>query len=268
MPKIKPEDDAVQELKGLHLYHAGWSNCSMRVRMTLEEKKLPWISHHLDTRAGEHVTPEFFSINPNGLVPVLVHDGDVWIESVDIIRYLDDTYPEPRLTPTDSRQLSKFEGWVKLAAAIHVSAVKTYVYSSRSNDKHRKSATALARYRNLQSNTELLAFHAKCSSEQGFSAADRAHAEDLLHDAFAKLDSCLGKQRWLTGENFSLADIVWAPLHFTLEQAGFSSSAYTNVTAWAQAIATRPGFQEAVVDWFDGPPHTKSRTMGRPHEPV
>jgi len=253
MPKISSPNAALAEMKGLHLYHAGWSNCSMRVRMTLEEKKLRWMSHHLNTRLGEHITAEYFSINPNGLVPTLVHDGDVWIESCDIIRYLDDTFPEPRLTPRDDRQLLELTRWLELASAIHVKAVKTYIYASRPANNRRKSSAALERYHELQTNEELLAFHERNSSEEGFSELDRANAESTLHETFTELDSCLSESRWLCGENFTLADITWVPLHYTLERAGFSFAPFANVMSWARAINDRPCFQKAVVEWFDGP---------------
>lgn len=266
MPRITPRNDAVRDLKGLHLYHAGWSNCSMRVRMTLEEKGLHWIGHHLNTRIGEHITPEYFGINPNGLVPALVHDGEVWIESCDIIRYLDDLYPEPRLTPTDEKKIARLTEWLSLAATIHVAAVKTYIYATRPRDKRRKTPDELERYRSLQTNTELLAFHARNSSEDGISEADRARAEYLLHDAFAKLDTYLGQHRWLVGDDFTLADITWVPLHFTLARAGFSFSPHENVMTWARTIAERPSFQKAVVEWFEGPTEAEARIIGRPIE--
>ena len=90
MPRVETKNEVARALTGFHLYHAGWSNCSMRVRMVLEEKGQEWISHHFDTRKGEHISPEYFGIHPKGLVPALVHDGEVWIESNDIIDYLDD----------------------------------------------------------------------------------------------------------------------------------------------------------------------------------
>jgi hypothetical protein len=94
---VTPTNNSVTELTGLHLYHADMSNCSMRVRMVLKEKNLPWTSHHLDLRKKEAVTPEYFGIHPQGLVPTLVHDGVVHIESNDIIEYLDATFPDPPL---------------------------------------------------------------------------------------------------------------------------------------------------------------------------
>jgi len=222
--------------------------------MTLEEKGLSWTSHHLDTRAGEHITPEYFGINPNGLVPTLVHDGDVWIESHDIIRYLDDTFPEPRLTPSGEPELLSLSEWTSLASTIHVDAVKTYIYSSRPKNRRQKTGAELKRYSELQTNEELLAFHARSSSEEGFSEEDRENAEQLLHDAFSRLDSYLGEHRWLAGDDFSLADITWIPLHYTLERAGFSFDRHAKLKAWAKEIAKRPSFQNTVVKWFDGPP--------------
>lgn len=234
--------------------------------MTLEEKNLPWISHHLNTRTGEHITPEYFGINPNGLVPALVHDGDVWIESCDIIRYLDDNFPQARLTPTDDKQLAELSEWLSLASKIHVSAVKTYIYASRPRGKRRKTSVELERYRKLQTNEELLAFHAKSSSDGGISEADRAEAEILLHDAFARLDARLDEHRWLVGDDFTLADITWIPLHYTLKRAGLSFSAHAHVMNWARAIADRRSFQKAVVEWFDGPREAGTSTSSGPGE--
>jgi glutathione S-transferase len=88
MPVVTPSNEEVLGYRGLHLFHSGVSNCSMRVRMVLEEKSLDWESHHLNILQKEHITPEYFGINPNGLVPTLVHDGVVIIESDDIIDYI------------------------------------------------------------------------------------------------------------------------------------------------------------------------------------
>src|SRR5262249_15603114 len=101
---VEPTNKSVTELKGLHLFHADISNCSMRVRMALAEKALPWTSHHLDLRKKETVTPEYFGIHPKGLVPTLVHDGVVHIESNEIIEYLDETFPDPPLQPRADRE--------------------------------------------------------------------------------------------------------------------------------------------------------------------
>jgi len=48
MPIYRPDGPAIASLKGLHIYHAGISNGSMRVRLLAEEKALDWTSHAID----------------------------------------------------------------------------------------------------------------------------------------------------------------------------------------------------------------------------
>ena len=254
MPLVEPTSLLVKEFTGLHLFHAGWSNCSMRVRMVLEEKHLDWTSHHMDLRAGEHITPEYFGIHPKGLVPALVHDGDVWIESGDIIRYLDATFPQSPLTPPSAEGRVLLDRWAALASQIHVQAIKTYIYCTRAKPKVAESLQGSEEYRKLQKDPELLKFHERRFGEAGFGDEDKKEAEDIIHAAFSELDDHLERSRWLAGDDFSLADIVWIPLYYTLARAGLRIDCHEHVHRWSEAIEKRPSYQLAVVQWYDGPP--------------
>ena len=172
MGVITPTNKEVVDFKGLHLFHAGVSNCSMRVRLTLEEKKLPWTSHHVDLFKKENLTAEYFGINPKGLVPVLVDDGVVITESDDIIDHLDQKFPIPSLRPTTDSGLEEMYRWMKLAVNNHIGAVKTYIYFHQVQGKMSQSNEQKAAYRKLQTDTELLDFHSKSNSEQGFTQQD------------------------------------------------------------------------------------------------
>ena len=88
----------------LELYHNNISVCAQKVRIVLAEKNLAWTEHHLSLARGEQLTPEFKALNPRGVVPVLVHDGNVIVESSVICAYLDDVFPDPPLTPKDPVQ--------------------------------------------------------------------------------------------------------------------------------------------------------------------
>ena len=231
MAIVTPTNKEVLDYKGLHLYHADLSNCSMRVRITLEKKGLSWVSHHLDITKGEHITPEYFGNNPNGVVPTLVHDGVVLIESNDIINYLDDTFPEPPLKPTGKQELAELQEWLRLAGSIHLHAVKTFIYARKMAAKMRKSAEEQKRYRELQTNEELLAYHAKINSEEGLTPHDIDAAENTLRECFAKVEQALTDHKWLVGDAFSLADISWIPLHFTLVGTMYSFEKYPKIVA-------------------------------------
>src|ERR1043166_10260290 len=85
----------------IELYHDNLSVCAQKVRIVLAEKNLPWTNHHRNLAAAEHLTPEFKKMNPRGVVPVLVHDGNVIVESSVICSYLDEAFPNPPLMPKD-----------------------------------------------------------------------------------------------------------------------------------------------------------------------
>ncbi len=245
---VTPTNKDVTEFEGLHLYHGGMSNCSMRVRMTLEEKGLPWTSHHLDLRKAENITPEYFGIHPKGLVPTLVHDGVVIIESTDIIDYLDETFTDPPLRPRDEAEAAKMLEWMRLAAENHIH-VKTYMFARQIGKRMAKSEAELATYRRLQNNTELLEFHEENSSDEGLSDERVAESARILNDCFSTAERELGQHEWLVGDSFTLADITWVPLYVTLNNASFSFDAYPNVVRWKDAVRARPSFQKAVLAW-------------------
>src|ERR1700751_4356790 len=85
--------------KGVHVLHFMGSSCSQKLRIFLNLKGIRWESHLVDLFHNENFQPWFLGINPRGLVPVLVHDGAVHIESNDIIQYLEQKFPTPKLIP-------------------------------------------------------------------------------------------------------------------------------------------------------------------------
>lgn len=85
----------------LKLYTLSRSSASYRVRIALNLKKLPYESIPKALLKGEHRTPEYLAVNPQGLLPALEIDGVVLSQSLAIIEYLDERYPDPRLLPAD-----------------------------------------------------------------------------------------------------------------------------------------------------------------------
>jgi len=57
MPVLSTDAPEITARKGIHLYLAGMSNCSMRVRLALEEKGLKWVSHEVDLGTQENIQP-------------------------------------------------------------------------------------------------------------------------------------------------------------------------------------------------------------------
>ncbi len=246
MAVVIPTNKSVESLQGLHLYHGAISNCSMRVRMTLIEKGLDWTSHHIDLKKKENITDEYFGINPNGLVPTLVDNGVVHIESNEIIDYLDETYPEPSLRASKNAEMME---WLRLAGSIHVPAIKPYVYATKMANKIKKSAEEEAKYAALQTNDELKEFHEKHKGVNQFTDDDLAKSEAILAECFGKLEKALAGNQWIMGDKYTLADISWIPVHFVLVGCGYSFDPYPNIVRWAEDFRAKPSFQEGVLKW-------------------
>lgn len=81
------------------LYTFFRSSTSYRMRIALAYKGLEHESHFVNLPKMKHREEAYRTLNPQGLVPVLVDEGKVLIQSMAIIEYLDEVYPEPPLMP-------------------------------------------------------------------------------------------------------------------------------------------------------------------------
>ena len=106
----------------LELYHNDMSTCAQKVRATLAEKDLAWDGQDLNLRTGEQHKPQFLKLNPRGVVPVLVHDGNVIVESNIIMEYVEDAFPDTkRLMPKSALEKAAVRNSLqRLDTALHL----------------------------------------------------------------------------------------------------------------------------------------------------
>ncbi|MBT5536631.1 hypothetical protein HOK31_26445, partial [Candidatus Poribacteria bacterium] len=97
---------------------------SQKVRFCLAEKGLEWKDTILDSRKSEQLQPEYLKLNPNGLVPTLVHDGNVIIDSSVILEYLDEVFPEIAMVPTDVVKRAWCRKWLRYFEEIPTPAIR------------------------------------------------------------------------------------------------------------------------------------------------
>lgn len=83
----------------MELYHSPNSAASQKVRLVLYEKRLPFEERVIDLLSGGQFQPDYVAINPEAVVPSLVDDGKVLVESTLIVEYLEDRYPARPLRP-------------------------------------------------------------------------------------------------------------------------------------------------------------------------
>ena len=144
----------------LELYHAHISTCSQKVRLCLAEKGLAWTSHPIEFATGEHLTPAYLALNPNGVVPTLVHDGRPVIDSSVICEYLEEIAPDDgtALMPRDAYGRARVRAWLRYieevpTAAIRVPVVQRAVSQGMASDERRAARAATSRRRRCARDT-------------------------------------------------------------------------------------------------------------------
>ncbi|MDH3443410.1 MAG: glutathione S-transferase family protein [Deltaproteobacteria bacterium] len=196
----------------LTLYHGVTSTCSKRVRITFAEKELDWESVHLDLAKRENLDPEYLKLNPNGVVPTLVHDGRVLYESNMIIEYLDEVFPHRPLRPADPYDRARMRVWMdRIEHVLHrnINTV-SWIRQGRYKRFEGMSEQALQAVLDSQATEEKRAILKK-RLEDGVSEDEAAFAEARVAEVLDEMESQLQDRPWLCGNNLSLADISVAP---------------------------------------------------------
>jgi maleylpyruvate isomerase len=101
----------------MKFYEAVVSSAAFRVRIALALKGLSYESVVFDLRANQHLTEEYRRVNPIRAVPSLeLAPGQALFESMAIIEYLEETYPEPPLLPADPLARARVRAMAQLVA--------------------------------------------------------------------------------------------------------------------------------------------------------
>lgn len=252
MPIIDPEDKTLKDLRGLHLWHGGLSSCSQRVRIVLAEKGLDWESHVVDMAAGEHARAAYQAINPKGLVPAMVDDGAVLIESIDIIDHLDRRAPEPPMRPADPAEAATMTAWLAKADAAQ-GDLKLLSHEFLFQATHKRAPDNLATFLAGHRNEALAAFHREFHSEAGFPREKVAAAVARTDDGFRELDAALAGADWLVGGRLTLADVAWMPNVHRMALMDWPFERYPNLSHWKERIEALPCYRQGLVEWEPSP---------------
>lgn len=193
------------------------SSASYRVRIALNLKGLEHaqFTHHL--RRGDQRSAAYLALNPQGLVPALTWDEAVLTQSLAIVEYLEEAYPEPALLPVDPLDRARVRALAQIVAC----------------DIHPLNNLRVLEYLRRDA----------CMTE----AAVRQWYGHWVHEGFSAFEALLASDRrtgeFCHGASPTLADVCLVPQVANARNFLIDLSAYPLLAA----IADRAARQEAFV---------------------
>jgi maleylpyruvate isomerase len=202
----------------LHGYFRSSASYRVRIALNLKGLRAEHLSHHL--RKGEQRAPAFLAINPQGLVPALQSDGgDVLIQSLAIIEWLDETHPEPPLLPKDSLRRAKVRAFAQALAC----------------DTHPvQNLKVLARLRELGLPEDKVTEWAAWANREGLAACEKLIANEPGPFCF--------------GDKPTLADLCLVPQLANARRFGVDVSVFPRLLKAETAAKAMQAFADAAPD--------------------
>jgi ganglioside-induced differentiation-associated protein 1 len=238
----------VKTWKGLHLLHFSGSSCSQKVRILLREKGLEYVSHPINLARHEHVSPWYLGINPRGVVPVLVHDGVVHIESNDILSYLDGLPSEAApFFPQSEEERAIVDASLRLEDQLHFALREVtmgFIFPKRLAQKpqdvlekyRRDGADDPARLKEISWWQDY--------ADQGVTADQARAAVQSFRTAFDGLERQLADNEWLIGTRISVLELAWFISMNRVAMGGYPLQIHPRLYALYKRLLARPSFAQ------------------------
>ncbi len=242
--------DSIKEPTMIELYYYQNSVCSQRVLMTLAEKEIDdWTAHPLDLFKGEQANPEYLKLNPKAQVPTLAHEGQIIRESSIICEYLDAISPTNPIKPTDSAKYSQMREWIKEADEAGFQGVGSLSFATVFREELLKK-TEEERNKLWAEQTDISrTYRQKSCFKDGLNSPYAIIALAAWERIFGDLENTLSDDRnWIMGNQFTLADINYAPLVARLEVIGLIDiwlDRRIKTTQWWNRVKARTSFINA-----------------------
>jgi len=250
----------------LTLYHAPTAVCAAKARVVLAEKSLKFESHMINLHLGDQFRPEYLKLNPNAVVPTLVHDGNVLIESTVICEYLDDAFADWPLRPANALGRARVHLWTKKEDSIHDTInTMTATMIFRHDLLQKSPAEREARYAKMPDPARREKW--RRMMDEGLNSPIVSDALNRLGRHFTNMDKALMRQQWLVGDQVTLADTGLFSFFYRLEMlecAGLWREHFPRVSAWYERAKARPSFKEAIIGYIPASDHEKYSAITKP----
>lgn len=248
------------------------SHCSQKVRLALAEKHVAYTNHFVDIEMRlQNFEPEYLRLNPKGVVPTLVHGDHVVTDSAKIIRYIDEAFEGPMLSPQDVDERRRMDDWIDLQDRLRIRELTFGSMEGPMGFALRKISMPMRKRKLLRlrrANPDLTEIYdAKIEDLVKWrasiaSAQEVADARKEMGTALDHVDGQLVDSSFLAGENYSLADLAWTSIFARLRMLGLDDSFWSGelrprIAAYYDRLRARPSFDKAGM--WEGPPAPDAR---------
>ncbi|MCB1878281.1 MAG: maleylacetoacetate isomerase [Chromatiales bacterium] len=209
-------------MAGIQLYDHWRSSSAFRVRIALNYKDVEYVAISVDPAAGEADQAAYRAVNPMGSVPTLVDGERVFTQSLAIIEYLDDAFPEPPLLPHSARDRAHARAMAQMIAS----------------DVQPMNCGRVKRY---------LAEHNGLTEEQWLQ-----WSRHWIREGLNALEVCLRKDlaagSFLMGDSPTIADCCLIPELYNARQVGLDVSDLGGLLEVEARCMELPAFRDALPE--------------------
>ena len=229
----------------LELYTTPQSTCSQKVRTALAEKGLDWTMRHVALDRDENLTERYLAMNPNGVVPTLVHDGVVVIDSTVITEYLEDVFPTPALRPVAPGPLAHMRAWRAYIDEVPTKAIRPPSFNAFLVQRYARLSEE--QFQTAAASRPLRKHFYQHMGRTGFDQPAIDEALDDLRATLERMDRALRDGPFICGEMFTLADISLTPTIVRMEDLSLTHmwADLPRISDWYGRIQSRPSFAAA-----------------------
>ncbi len=247
----------------IELYHWEPNGSWLKPLIALHEKSLPFRSHYVDVLSfaqygADLPTPSRETqLNQEGEGPVLIHEGRQITESLFMLEYLDDAFPEKSLRPADAHGQARILAWARFINEIFMPAANTL--GCKAYLAPQLQGRDVAELERVLSRIPM-----KFVADAWRLAFTDGYAPELLEDSHRKvalsvkrIEDALATSQWLVDDAYSLADIdAFAICNSlsTLTPDIVNAAVTPRLLDWLTRIRERPAVRAALAMSRTGKP--------------
>tara|TARA_X000000950_G_scaffold239390_1_gene291939 strand:- start:1821 stop:2675 length:855 start_codon:yes stop_codon:yes gene_type:complete len=256
--QLDPSDIKTKEVfnwKGYHLLHFYGSACSQKLRIFLSLKKIKWKSHQINLQKQEQFDDWFLGINPRGLVPTLVYNGNVYIESNDIMFFIESINTNINLIP--NKYIKEIEENLAYEDSLHHDL---RILTFRFIVPHFLGKKNLKKLNNKKNNKGTIKGEIDIKKDKEvdfwmnhhkFGITDEQVNESFkkFSEAVTKIELKLTKNSYILNNEITVLDVAWFININRIVKAGFDlKNKYPNTNKWYKKLKSNKNFSKEVKE--------------------